>query len=391
MKRLVSLILFFILLPLFYSSSLADENLEKIGKYKKIIKQINYNLPAVVFVRNELYGQVYTFKPVLNKSALEKLKNDVIGMYSVILPKKFLLSEEFKKILYQYSIISIFNNPKTYIYNTNEKVETYVSMSSFGSGIIINPDGYILTTTNIINPKDEDVKNAIVKDVLRKEFADEITNDFEEFWKVSLSEDEKLAFQVIVAQYLYSSSINLNLKKQIKVRLVNEDRMGYLVKQSDNLSLIKVNEAKLPSSILGNQRIDGDSEIFVLGFGISGMIETKLLLQLMEIYSAKPTVHFAGKFNECQNSLADGSPIFNPQGELISIIKNKLPVNSTEILSFLGNVKNYQDETNLIYKKAIDYYFDGDYNRALTEFENLKKNSPFYNVDMFIKNCYEKL
>ncbi len=391
MKRLVSLILFFILLPLFYSSSLADENLEKIGKYKKIIKQINYNLPAVVFVRNELYGQVYTFKPVLNKSALEKLKNDVIGMYSVILPKKFLLSEEFKKILYQYSIISIFNNPKTYIYNTNEKVETYVSMSSFGSGIIINPDGYILTTTNIINPKDEDVKNAIVKDVLRKEFADEITNDFEEFWKVSLSEDEKLAFQVIVAQYLYSSSINLNLKKQIKVRLVNEDRMGYLVKQSDNLSLIKVNEAKLPSSILGNQRIDGDSEIFVLGFGISGMIETKLLLQLMEIYSAKPTVHFAGKFNECQNSLADGSPIFNPQGELISIIKNKLPVNSSEILSFLGNVKNYQDETNLIYKKAIDYYFDGDYNRALTEFENLKKNSPFYNVDMFIKNCYEKL
>lgn len=266
MKRLVSLILFFILLPLFYSSSLADENLEKIGKYKKIIKQINYNLPAVVFVRNELYGQVYTFKPVLNKSALEKLKNDVIGMYSVILPKKFLLSEEFKKILYQYSIISIFNNPKTYIYNTNEKVETYVSMSSFGSGIIINPDGYILTTTNIINPKDEDVKNAIVKDVLRKEFADEITNDFEEFWKVSLSEDEKLAFQVIVAQYLYSSSINLNLKKQIKVRLVNEDRMGYLVKQSDNLSLIKVNEAKLPSSILGNQRIDGDSEIFVYLF-----------------------------------------------------------------------------------------------------------------------------
>ena len=266
MKRLISLILFFILLPSFYSSSLADENLEKIGKYKKIIKQINYNLPAVVFVRNEIYGQVYTFKPVLNKSALEKLKNDVIGMYSVILPKRFFLSEEFKKILYQYSIISIFNNPKTYIYNTNEKVETYVSMSSFGSGIIINPDGYILTTTNIINPKDEDVKNAIVKDILRKEFAHEVTNDFEEFWKVSLSEDEKLAFQGIVAQYLYSSSINLNLKKQIKVRLVNEDRMGYLVKQSDNLSLIKVDETKLPSSILGKQRIDGDSEIFVYLF-----------------------------------------------------------------------------------------------------------------------------
>ena len=61
------------------------------------------------------------------------------------------------------------------------------------------------------------------------------------------------------------------------------------------------------------------------------------------------------------------------------------------MLSFLGNVKNYHDETNLIYKKAIDYYFDGDYNRKLVEFENLKKNSPFYNIDRFIKNCYEKL
>ncbi len=290
------------------------------------------------------------------------------------------------------SVVRVVVGCKAKVYSPiNGKIYDLETLTSYGSGFFVNPNGYITTNAHVTNT--EDCQQVFQKDLTAKLEADGQTLENVEAqlkWiettpiqLVYLPNQEQLPFEIINSGAVAGKGKDVSI---IKVNLIN----------APTLKLAESNQVKLLDSVT------------VVGY--PGLVEDLPLFNEKSFYEASFT---SGQVSAKKN-LKDGTPVIqitapvpkgnsggpvlNEQGEVIGLVTFGPDDNFTFIFTsdtiqeFLdsANITNKQGLVNQEYRKGLQLYSQGHYLQALQKFQLVKRLFPQHSeVENFLTKCQQ--
>ncbi len=287
--------------------------------------------------------------------------------------------------------------------------DTFASISS-GSGFFIHPDGYIVTNAHVVQETERGEGSC--KETLRQLAID----DFTETAKQLLGKDNAALSAADVDQLKQTISKSLteeNFQRFNWVILPNGDEFRYEVKsfgtpidnegdlRGKDVAVIKVEIKNAPSLVLGDSdNVDQLDSVTVFGYPSVADSNTLALKSVFEVSATSGGIAATAKETEdgvpvlqIDAPVAPGSsggPVINDQFEVIGMVtfgnvssdqsasSFSFAIRTSTIREFIGEagVANEQGQVNELYRKGLDFLWQGEYRRAMLQFEEVQRLFP---------------
>ena len=279
-------------------------------------------------------------------------------------------------------------------YKDNE-IEQEFHLSFLGTGFLINPNGYIVTSANVIGKKE--CKNRLADNISRtiKEKYREEKKPGE--IKTSLDEGESGSYYSH-DQLVMLPNANVDLLP-FKIKESGRDE-GEFSKIDNDVAIIKIPVTNAPTLELGDSnQVEIQDRILTVGYPTTADIKLGQDLTEESYYEASvqegsissTTKQLEGGYPVLQIDIqtgkgSGGSPLLNDQGKVIGMLvsrqswstkDNTIPfaIPTSTIRDFIaasGTINDHKGATDQLYDEGLDLFLKGNYKDAKTKFLKVK-------------------
>jgi serine protease Do len=308
---------------------------------------------------------------------------------------------------------AIAKDPLTYFKPSRTNRTTSAKLSAFGTGWVVNPDGYVVTAAHVISPDPEDLKQEFALTAL-KQFAEQDARAFTEAdsgVRFSSSQVQQLtkAASVYSARYLKLGNITKAVSAQIGVAVAGfsksrEGRPAEVVSVGEpypgkDVAVLKLDgEAALPTLPVGKDSDVSEGEtLYVAGYPAA----STFFSGLSKDSEVQPTVTqgplTAIKSNEAGTPIFQtqapaspgnsGGPVLDARGNVVGILVASavdgkgvalegqefiVPISVVNEKLKQRNITAQTSPVTISYNQALEHFYRKHYKRALPEFERVR-------------------
>ncbi|MEB3213099.1 MAG: trypsin-like peptidase domain-containing protein [Leptolyngbyaceae bacterium] len=310
------------------------------------------------------------------------------------------------------SILRIFDGCQgEFTVNGTYYVRQPVSVLNSGSGFFIHPDGYIATNAHVVSHTENEHQTC------EEQLLEKGISIFREI-NANVAEGDRLSEEQIKEGSRLDNVSPINM-----VLLPSGDAFAFDIKSfgkpisntSDSngkdVAIIKIQVSNAPSLLLASDdSVNLQEEVIAFGYPAVADFNESTLESKLQVTVNDGRVSAIGKetgagvdvlqINADISAGNSGGPVINHQGEVIGIVAFKtlmaaeqsgpgfaIPTNT--IREYLGpaGVANEEGEVNVLYRKGLDYYWNGDYRRATLTFQKIRNMFPEHSeIDRLIQD-----
>jgi len=416
-KRIFTLIIFnLIYLFIFFKIISANSN---ITESQKIIE---INKPSVVLIVMNIKGQIQYRDPIFNQTKGEQ----IITKYLQQAYYQGKLNVNNPEEIVTFSLKIMAEKPELFFDFSNRIKTKEVNVTSVGSGVIINPNGYILTAAHCVKMDEEEAKKAILEQTLLSTLTEDLYSEFEKASGIKLNKTQEQLLSQLAQKVILLAITNLDYQEEIYVGLgvaekgranvtaflkpANVVKLGAVGKAKDitgigrDLAIIKIDSTNLPTSIIANTEPTEGQEIYIIGYPAKVHFFAGSLFDQFDIL--KPTIT-RGTISAVRTSAKgvrslqtdalitggnSGGPGYNLNGEVIGTatwvildpqagIKTDnygFLISCKEIQDFLkeSSIQNIQGQVDKLYKEALNDFWNDKYKNAIKKFKEVETLYP---------------
>jgi serine protease Do len=303
-------------------------------------------------------------------------------------------------------------DPLTYFRPSKTLRTTSASLSGFGTGWVVTPDGYIVTAAHVVSPDEAELKQQFAQSGL-EEFVKEDAQAFASTTgtKFTGSQLAKLtdASAAFNAHYLKVGKISKAVSAQLGVAVAGFDK----AREGKPVEVISVGEG-YPGKDVAVLKIDGQTDLPTLPIGVDTDVQEGETLYVAGYPAASTFFSGLSKDSEVQPSVTQGpltakrsnesgtpifqtqapaspgnsgGPVLDKQGHVIGILVASavddkgvalegqefvVPISViTEKLN-QSNIKPRTSPITVAYSEALGNYYQKYYKRALPQFQHVK-------------------
>ena len=290
-------------------------------------------------------------------------------------------------------------------YSSNGQLNSFsYNYDSSASGFFINPDGYIVTRSI--------ESEAVCKDRLFEELANAISNDGD----IKSVNDIRRSSNLTDFNY-YNYVVLPDIKAtpfQFEIKSLKS-----LSSSLNGVSVLKIEVSNAPTLKMGKSAdVRIQDLIMMIGYPLSAAEQSNTFEQKPdEVLEASV---FQGRVSSTNKKLLDntsvfqldvlaslgsaGSPVLNDQGEVVGMIaylefsNNKfsipLAITTDEIQKLIdeAGIKNEQGVVDELYVSGLEFFWEGDYSRAIQKFDAVQDLFPYHSeIELLIRRTNQGL
>jgi len=264
-----------------------------------------------------------------------------------------------------------------------DRAETY---SFSGSGLIITPDGYIITNAHVVQTDDYDKEHFIQGLMLKLRIQPELKGIATEYLKKF---DVQAKISKIEVLLPISSPTGFN-----QMRIPAEIKKTGSIYPGKDIAILKISKDNLPTiTSLKKETPFVGANVIAIGYpGIANIglapNEATVTAGIISAYKTSPEGWKLIQIDAPLNEGNSGGPLFDSKGQMLGIItwgkKETQGFNwaiPTELIyEYLNelNIKPSRSMLDKMYEKALSYYWKGKYTQALLEFRHVLEIMPFH-------------
>lgn len=286
------------------------------------------------------------------------------------------------------------------------------------SGFLVHPDGYIITAGHCVQDY-EDAGHMLILYAFLRDY--KIPVFIQQVGRMPTEEEFKNLFNQVIQE----GAQVVDLKKEIYVRTGNWSayRADVLVvselEKGKDVGIIKITGKNFPTIPLGNSDdVKEGDELMIMGFpGIVQDLSSGQALSVVSLFV--PTVSkgivsalkvdFSGSPVIQTDAIVaggnSGGPAVNTKGEVIGIASWMasqtsrmeggsyamfVPINQAKVFINQAGFTPERGLTDQVYQKAMEFFWDGKYEKALKEFKTVMEFYPRHPaVEKYILECNE--
>ena len=368
--------------------------------------------PATVIVVTELEANVAVHEL---KADHEKLAADLRSRVAGIRPS----DTEGHKMAYAVFL----DDPGRYLTDTGRVRTVTKKVTGTGTGLIVTPDGYLVTNAHVVEPDEEELKHVLVSSVadLVGQDLQELRSEISRLVPGTSPSDEAVERirKVLATQYAQTTKLN-NLKRSIHALMgytkhgddVDVEGIPCEVKKvgkpvpGKDVAILKMEGSDFPTLPLAHDLSEGvvrmGAELFILGYPGAVALDPAFSLP-SRLEPSLTGGHVSGikimtdgwkviQTDAAINPGNSGGPVFNDMGEVVGLatfmIRGEENGPAAQGLNFVVsidlvneflndlNVKPAQGRFTAMYLQALDAYESHKTARALAIFKELNAMHP---------------
>ncbi len=305
-------------------------------------------------------------------------------------------------------------------YLTGRVQELDVASGVTGSGFIVSSDGYIITNAHVVSFDEKAIKRMLLSAAVEK-LAREAGSQ--------LTQQDLQILQNYVFNYgrVVDHKVTITCILGVPVKGVGKIIKGYTADvrkvgkpaPGKDIAIIKIEGKNFPTVKLGDSdKVQVGDKIYVIGYPGAATFHPYLSSVSITEPSVTAGIVSARKmmkegFEVLQIDAAithgnSGGPVFNEKGEVVGIatfgsidystwrevqgFNFMIPINLAKEFMKEINIKNKRGPVDEHYEKGLIYYWNGEYRKAIEEFNIVKNLFPAHPyVDEYISKCQEKI
>ena len=386
------------------------------------------NSPAVAMVQTVFSATVYVNKVEMNERRFNKLVDSIQRLDTT---GTMFSAEEKLDIV----VKSLYNSPFRFFSATTQYFRQKHRILSSGTGFFVTGDGYLVTNAHIIDRDSAFIRRRFTLSTFQ-EVTEANIRALESSWAMTLNDEQRNllnnAYSAIYSQV--SSMILFDLKRDIYVQFRMDDNENQLVTKrmpakvvikgtpmpGKDVALLKVDSVRqLPTLPLSNDGIARiGEEVLVYGYpepvtsntflaretNIEPTLTKGIVSAIKRSVGGWPVIQMDAVITHGSS----GSPVCNNKGEVIGLatfgsLEQKtgglaagfnfaIPVNI--IRGFLDSVKvtTKMSQASLAFNRALSFYYEGYYTKALKRFAGVKMiNEEYPLLNYYIETATTKL
>lgn len=362
--------------------------------------------PAVVYIKTTVAAEVNVPGVHINSTRLNQLLDSLQQLKADSI---FLTPGQQLEIVLR----SFESQPARYFSNDFRYFRHQEKVVASGSGVLISPDGYILTNCHVVDEGEEYIRRRFILSAFETITQSHI-NAMQNAWAIKFTEEQRLQLNRTFAS-VYSRLVPIRLEKldkKIEVVLSRENQSGVAYAQpfaarivrkgqampGKDIALLKIEDGNtLPMiPISGASRTGVGEAVFVYGYPVP-VVQNEYLSETSQ-FDPTLTRGIVSAWKKTRNGWPvlqmdaainhgnSGGPVCNEAGELIGIttfgslddnaralapgLNFAIPV--SVILEFLpDSFQPVQAPVNSLYLKGLVYEQKGWYRRALDYFQQV--------------------
>ena len=386
------------------------------------------NSPAVAMVQTVFSATVYVNKVEMNERRFNLLVDSIKRLDTT---GTMFSAEEKLDIV----VKSLYNNPFRFFSATTQYFRQKHRILSSGTGFFVTGDGYLVTNAHIIDRDSAFIRRKFTLSTFQ-EVTEANIRALQSSWAMTLNDEQRNllnnAYSVIYSQV--SSMILFDLQREIYVQWRMDDPNNQLVTKrmpakvvikgtsmpGKDVALLKVDSVQqLPTLSFTNDAIARIGEqVLVYGYpepvtsnaflarenNIEPTLTTGIVSAIKKSLGGWPVIQMDAIITHGSS----GSPVCNNRGEVIGLATfGSLEQKTGELASgfnfaipvsivrdFLDSVgvNTRMSQASLAYNKALSFFYDGYYTKALKRFAGVKMiNEEYPQLNYYIRTATAKL
>ncbi|MCX7870744.1 MAG: serine protease [bacterium] len=385
-------------------------------------KIIEINKPSVVLIVMNIKGQIQYRQPIFNQTKAQQIVTQYLQ--EAYYQGKIDINSEEQVLTFMLKLM--LEKPTLFFDFSDRTKNVEVNVTSVGSGVIINPNGYVLTAAHCVKVDEEEAKQAVLEKTLLSTMTEDLYTSFEQEAGVKLNKTQEKLLSQLAQKVTLMGISNLDYQEEIYVGLgvaekgranvsaflkpANVVKLGAIGKAKDisgigrDLAIIKIDSVNLPTSIISNIEPTEGQEVYIIGYPAKVHFFAGSLFDQFDVL--KPTVT-RGTISAVRTSAKgvrslqtdalitggnSGGPGYNLNGEVIGTatwvivdpqagIKTDnygFLVSCKEIQDFLkeSSIQNIQSQVDKLYKEALNDFWNQKYKKAIKKFKEVETLYP---------------
>lgn len=383
------------------------------------------NKPGVIMIQTINKATIMVPDVQISQQGLEQLK---LIMIDKVRRGEI---ENSQKAIAKAFVDEFLKNPAQYLQPNGQTITMQAQVGVMGTGFIVTPDGYILTSAHVVYSPEDELKTELAQAAL----VNQVNQDVKDFVKqvknvYTPDENQVKALEEADFQY-YAANMQLsNIQTSIYCGIgmaipgIQTIQKGYacdLRKRGEpvpgkDVAILKIDKQNLPTVALGDDTVQnsGDS-VYVLGYPGAATYNPLLDQNASAIestftsglVSARKTMPGGWSILQMDAAITHGNsggPVFNNQGEVIGIatfgsidpnthqeiqgMNFAVPISIAKQYLNELNVKPAESELTKNYKAALSLFHQEKYKQALKIFQEINAINPGYPyIQDFISQC----
>ncbi|MCL5987108.1 MAG: trypsin-like peptidase domain-containing protein [Actinobacteria bacterium] len=276
----------------------------------------------------------------------------------------------------------------------------------WGSGVVVNPDGFIVTAGHVVEWGEDEVKYALIDQQVFQFY--DTTNWTDDDWtwvyanfKVEGQNGSKPDREIYVQFNQAEGGID-NIQKWYRAELID-----FSPWEQRDIAIVRIEGRNLPSALLGNSDdLEVGNQITVIGYpGAADISDESIMVPSVTqgIVSARKMVGGTEVYQVDASAAPgnSGGPVVNTNGDVVGILTMGSPdaqgfnfirpSNDIKQMVNKNGVENTLGWSTEEFKAGLIAYYAGDYETAIEHFRNILDIFPSHlKAQEYIQKAKEK-